>query len=316
MNTATAAAQRAAAPAGRAAGAAAAPAPGRRKRRRASTTVRGRSAVPCGPGSRSRSAVSSTRATHARRPARASRPRARAGEALAARSGGAPPRAARPPARVAQRPARALARGRPERGPPRRAGCLNGPLISYTAPGPGASGAGGYDRCEVQYRRVPDGSKITPQTSDLNSPSTGCAGPVKRRNGETSRSGVIRPISMLPPSSHTKISPADETVTLSTASSEESVAAARSKRTSSDPAARVVGPDPHVALRREVEDAAVVPDALAAVEAESSRAPACAWASRPASAWGWAPPASSRARPQPPPPPRAGPPRGPGTPPA
>ena len=87
------------------------------------------------------------------------------------------------------------------------AGCRNGPLISYTAPGPGPPGPGGYDRCEVQYKRVPEGSKITPHTSDLNSPSTGWASPVKRRNGETSRSGVISPISMLPPSSHTKISP-------------------------------------------------------------------------------------------------------------
>ena len=83
--------------------------------------------------------------------------------------------------------------------------------------------------------RVPDGSKTTPQTSDLNSPSTGCAGPVKRRNGDTSRSGVISPISMLPPSSQTKISPAAETVTLSTASSEASGAVAWSKTTSSVP---------------------------------------------------------------------------------
>jgi hypothetical protein len=48
----------------------------------------------------------------------------------------------------------------------------------------------------VQYIRVPDGSKTTPQTSDLYSPVVGWAGPVKRRNGETPRSGVISPISM------------------------------------------------------------------------------------------------------------------------
>jgi hypothetical protein len=40
------------------------------------------------------------------------------------------------------------------------------------------------------------------------------------------------PISMLPPSSHTSTSPARETVTLSTASSDESCASARSNRTS------------------------------------------------------------------------------------
>ena len=59
-------------------------------------------------------------------------------------------------------------------------------------------------RCEVRYIRVPDGLKTTPQTSDPSCSS----GPAKRRNGETSRSGVIRPISRLPPSSQTKMSPA------------------------------------------------------------------------------------------------------------
>jgi len=58
---------------------------------------------------------------------------------------------------------------------------------------------------------------------------------VKRRNGETSRSGVISPISMLPPSSHPKISPAAETVTLWTASSDESGATAWSKTISNVP---------------------------------------------------------------------------------
>jgi hypothetical protein len=72
---------------------------------------------------------------------------------------------------------------------------------------------------------VPDGSKTAPQTSD-----SSWSGPTKRRNGETVRSGpgVINPISMLPPSSQTKISPASLTVTLSTASSEGSGTASAS----------------------------------------------------------------------------------------
>ena len=102
----------------------------------------------------------------------------------------------------------------------------NGPLISYTAPGPGVP-ATPNARWEVQYMRLPDGSNTTPQTSE---PS--CCEPVRRISGDTARSEVISPISMLPPSSHTSTSPRGEMVTLSTASSDESLASSRSNSTS------------------------------------------------------------------------------------
>ena len=50
--------------------------------------------------------------------------------------------------------------------------------------------------------RVPLGSKPTPTISE---PSW--SGLENRQNGDTTRSGVIRQISMLPPSSHTYTSP-------------------------------------------------------------------------------------------------------------
>src|SRR5918997_1383330 len=79
------------------------------------------------------------------------------------------------------------------------------PAMSVSVPGVGP-------RCELKYRRVPSGEKTGPVTSLPSWPVS-----ATRAKGTMSPSGVMRTISMLPPSSATKMSPdAAATVMLST----------------------------------------------------------------------------------------------------